>query len=433
MAKAAKKLRWFNKYKKEFLILLVFFALFISIRSIHFSEYLNFSGDQGLFALESYKMWETKNPVLIGPPISMYFKGRDIFQGPATYYEFLAFLLLGRLDPIAASYIFMLFCAVMIVPLYYGAKMFLGKRIALFLTAVYTLLPYYIDFTRFLWNPTFQFSLLPLLVFFMGWYKKTKNNWVFLGMSVLLGVLLQYHYQFGLVILGLLGFYLFFVRIGFPQFFLYLLGVMIGFSPILIFEIRNQFYNANTAILFFQNWDAVKKPAGERQHYFLTLSFMILLLAVGLARNWFEKIEKKTFKRMYLGLVTILIICSFALYLPKPQHSFWALDKNWNYPSEKKAYDIIKNENLPQYGLITIIAYDNLSSVIKYLHKKDGKDMNLEDYWHTQYLYVIARKDLKYFYMDDPAFGIQAFRPYKEIKKWELNPSFNLYLVQRTK
>ncbi len=428
-----KKFKWFKNHKKEILTLLVFIAIFIGIRSVHFSEYLNFSGDQGQFALESFKIWETKKPTLIGPPISFYFKGRDVFQGPATYYEFLAFLLLGRFDPVVSSYIFMLYCSLMVVPLYYGTKMLVGKRAALVLTAIYTLVPYYINFSRFLWNPTFQFSLLPLLIFLMGWHKKTKNNWVFLAMAVLLGILLQYHYQFILVIIGLLIYYLFVVRVGLWKFILYISGVAAGFSPIILFELRNNFYNTNTVLLFLQNWDAVKKPAGERQHYYLTLSFLLLTLALGVANKWLENLDKKTFKRMYLGFVTVLLICAVVTYLPKPEHSFWALDNNWNYPSEKKAYDIIRDENLSEYGLITIIGYDNLSSVIKYLHKKDGKDLVLDDYWHTKYLYVIARKNLKYYYMDDPAFGIQAFRPFKEINRWELNPSFNLYLVQRTK
>lgn len=161
--------------KKELLIIVLFVAVFILLRSINFTWHLNFSGDQATFSTKALEIYRSGKPVLLGPPMSINLNGRYAFQGPMIYYELLFFLILGGFNPIVSSYIFMIFCALMIVPLYYGTKILLNRRAALIIVAAYTILPYYIDFTRFLWNPTFQFSLVPLIILLMALYKRKKK------------------------------------------------------------------------------------------------------------------------------------------------------------------------------------------------------------------------------------------------------------------
>ena len=67
--------------KKELVLLLLLIGIFIAIRSIHFTSYLNFSTDQGLFSLEALKIYNEKSLTLIGPPMSYSFQGRELFQG----------------------------------------------------------------------------------------------------------------------------------------------------------------------------------------------------------------------------------------------------------------------------------------------------------------------------------------------------------------
>lgn len=416
--------------KKEILILLLFIVVFILIRSINFIWYLNFSGDQATFATKALEIYRTHKFVLIGPPISVNFHGRQIFQGPMILYELLLFLLLGKFDPIVSSYIYTIFCALMIVPLYYGVKMLLEKRAAFIMVALYVLLPYYIDFTRFLWNPTFQFSLVPILILLMGLYKQKKNNWIFLGISVFLGVMLQYHYQFVLVILGLFFYYLLFVKVKPKQVALYFLGVLIGFSPVILFEIRNHFYNIQTIILFVKNYSKLDKPGGNnRGHYFLSISFMTILLLLGLFNQTLAKIKPKQFKALFLLIVLAIAIYDLFIYSPKPKTAFWSASENWNYPAEDRVYQIIKKENLKDYN-VSNLAYDTLATVPKYLLKRDSVEINYDDYYHNRYLFVIEDNKKKDF-MSDPAYEVASFRPYTTLKSWEINDFYNMYLVER--
>ena len=195
--------------KKEITILILFVVVFISIRSIHFSSHLNFSTDQASFSMTALELWRDKKITLIGPAISYHYIGRDLYQGSTTYYFQLLFLLLGKFDPVASSYFFMVFASLMIFPLYFGVKFLAGKRAAIFMIILYALLPFYIDYTRFFWNPNYQFVLFPILVLFMGFYARSKKPLFYFLIFATAGILLLFHYQFIFIIVGLVIYYLF--------------------------------------------------------------------------------------------------------------------------------------------------------------------------------------------------------------------------------
>ncbi len=427
---------------KEILILLAFIAVFILIRSIHYVAYLNFSGDQASFSTKALEIWRTKKPVLIGPPISINLNGRQIFQGPAIYYFQLFFLLLGNFNPIVSSYLFMLFCALMIIPLYYGIKLLLNERWAIIFVAIYTLLPFYINFSRFLWNPTFQFSLLPVLILLMGLFKKNVNKWTFLGISFWLGLLLQFHYQFVLVIFGLFIYYLVLLKANLKYVGLFILGLLIGFSPLILFELRNHFYNTSTTLLLLRNWNKLDKPGqgAYNAHYYLSLSFMLLLALSGLLKFLLAKfISKKSWllkngDRIYIALLCLLIVILSAWaatkYSPTPRTAFWAASEDWNYLDDYKIYKFVKQTNIADYNIANLV-YDTKAVVPKYLLKVDNVNINYEDYWHNKYLFVVEEKGKDY--MTDPAYEVKYFAPSKLLQTWHINDRYNMYLLERLK
>src|SRR3989344_8412210 len=180
--------------KSPKIIILFFIALFIFIRSINFSQHLNFSFDQAWGATRVLEIWENKEFTLVGPGSSIVINGKQILQGSINYYFYLIFLLLGNFDPIISSYLFMLFAAVMAIPLFYGMGFLVNQKTAVFVLVIYSLLPLYIDFTRFFFGPNYQFTLVPLLVYFMGLYRKRKKAIYLLLVFFMIGILSQFHY-----------------------------------------------------------------------------------------------------------------------------------------------------------------------------------------------------------------------------------------------
>jgi len=199
--------------KKTIIILLFFISLFIIIRSINFIYHLNWSGDQASFAIEALRIFRTKSLTLIGPQISANLEGRFVFQGPAIYYMLLIFLILGKFDPVISSYLFMIFCSLMILPLFYGVKKLTNEKVAWLMIIIYSFIPYYINYTRFIWNSTFLLSLLPILIWLMGKYQENKKTVYLFVIAFWLGLLLQFHYQFIIVIAGIFSYYFLFKKI----------------------------------------------------------------------------------------------------------------------------------------------------------------------------------------------------------------------------
>ncbi|MBI4226477.1 hypothetical protein HY612_05185 [Candidatus Roizmanbacteria bacterium] len=105
------------------------------------------------------------------------------------------------------------------------------------------------------------------------------------------------------------------------------------------------------------------------------------------------------------------------------------MSPNWNYLMEKKAYQLIKKENLKDFNIVNHI-YDNKSVVIKYHLKLENYQIDYDDYYHNKYLFVISNTD-KIFH--DPAYEIKTFQPNKKLKQWKLNDTYNLYLFKRGK
>ncbi len=313
----------------------------------------------------------------------------------------------------------MIFMGLMVVPLYYGVTLLYDKKSAILIVLLYVLLPYFIDFTRFFFGPVYLLSILAFLVLFMGLYKKYKKNALLFCVFILSGIIIQFHYQ-GLVVLMILFlYYLLINKNKFLTFFIALGGLILGISPLIVFELKNDFYNFKVLSEYLQY---AKKPTDFffLPHRYLSISLLLIIISMPLYK---KLIKKKTL--IILGI--ILFILDLFLYLPKPKTAF-GMSKNWNYPMEKKAYEIIKKENLKDFNIVNHI-YDNKSVVIKYHLKLDKYDFDYDDYYHNKYLFVISPTDQIF---KDPAYEINTFQPSKKIKQWKLNDIYNLYLFQRT-
>lgn len=410
-------------YNFELKIILLLILTFIILRSLYFSENLNFSADQGLFSLKALELWQQKELTLVGPPTSFIYEGRAIFQGSITYYMQLVFLLLGNWNPIAASYIFMLFCAVMVIPLYYGTKFLSNSKSALLITIIYTALPFYIEYTRFLWNPTFQLSITPLLILFLGLWKKTKHTRYLFLSGTTSGLLVLFHYQFVIALFALSCVFLYksIKNKDYEPISFFIIGVILGASPFWISELKTNFYNLSTAYYLFSHRTELSQDRTSilAPHYFLSLTLLCLVVITSFT--------KKIVSTKVVVITTLLLISlSFLNSIQKPSNGDGMI-KNWNYTYEEKAYRIIRSQNLQNYNVVNL-GYETIASVQKYLHAKDNQTFNFNNYSTNQYLFIITNKEN---YLDDPAYEISSFQNPKIINTWILNNSFNLILIER--
>ncbi len=415
-----------KKIKTEIILLTVIVLLFVAVRSINYLYYLNWSSDQATWGREILTMLKTKKLTLIGPRISINLQGRFVFQGPLIYYFFLLFLWLGHWDPAIASYLFTLWSALMVFPLYYGVKNLISKKTAWIAVIIYSFLPYYLEYTRFLWNTTLQLSLLPLLILFMGLYRQKKTWPYFLLVSIMTGILLQFHYQFAIVILGIFIYYFLVKRLHPKNILLFVSGLLIGFSPLILFELKHQFYNLQTIILFFRNWNTLDRPGGlVEPHYFLSITLMSLIAFLGLFAKWINKIRNS----VLVFLAALLFVYSLLVHLPKPVHAYWAPTTPWNYLTEVKVYNLVRSTKLTKnFNVANTASYDTKYETLKYFLYRDGYQIDYDDYYRNRYLFVVTEGNN---YQDATAYEVAFFKPRKILKGWPLNEKFQLLLLER--
>ncbi len=201
---------------------------------------------------------------------------------------------------------------------------------------------------------------------------------------------------------------------------IFITGFAIGFSPILIFELRHDFYNLNTVLLFFRYRHTLgNNPLSSPQdYYFLNLSFAGLIAFLMLFRK--VKLPLKS-------IFSVLFVFSLALYLPTPSHGFRMVE-GWKYQDELKVHQIVMEEKLNNYNIANVV-YDMKANSQKYLLKKDNVDINFEDYYTNKYLFIMSSDSA---YLESASYEVAFFKPSRVIKQWKINDYFNLYLAERT-
>ncbi len=190
-----------------------------------------------------------------------------------------------------------------------------------------------------------------------------------------------------------------------------------------LFELRNNFYNFQTLFLYIKNIDKVFKVKSNVfvSYYFLNIYIFILIIVTNL-------IKKYITNRKLVFLILSLLVIDLFMYGRIPKHAF-GMEEDWNYLNEEKVYKIIRNENITNYNIVNL-GYDTVAVVQKYLHRKDGIRYNFEDYYNNKYLFVVSKYKN---FMENPAYEVNTFKPSRIVKKWEINNTYKLYLLERLK
>lgn len=391
------------------------------LRSLHYPSRVNFSTDQGVFGLRAHELWTHREITLVGPRTSFEYQGKVIFQSSLIFYVYLFFLLVGGFEPIASSYAFTLFSVGMLVPLGIGLYFLKNEKAAMIGCSLYAFLPFFVNFTTFLWNPNFQLAFLPLLILMLGILHKTGRRAAYVGVGVVLGFLLLFHYQAVLFFLLVLIYLLARHRPPLKGYGLVLLGAMLGFSPMILSEFRSHFYMLQTIWTFAHHLPELTTTSGGgfAQYYFMGSIFLLLMaLSILLA----SKISNK----LLTAGVGLLFVASLRLYLPTPSNAFGMI-KNWNYRNERAVFEIIKNEGLENFAVASP-TYDTTASVQYYLLRVNNVDGFTRNYQTNDYLFIInTTADFK----TNPAYEIHTFSPHSLIKTWKINSDYQLYLLKR--
>lgn len=402
------------------LFILLFLVLFIGIRLINLPQAIGFGSDEGRDFLTAWKIYENKQLAILGPPSQYSVHGRAFFFGPAPYYVILPALIVGNWNPMSVSYYLILLNAAALLFCLSRLKKHVKDPVILLLFAFFcTVTPSAITYTRSYWNPYFMFtvSLFLLPLFFESKYQKVQNTLFFCFIGFLFGLGLQFHYSFIFAILLGLIWLLKNKKLTPVSMMILFGGFIIGFLPVIAYELTHQFYNLRTI------WFVFTSPAGPQNdfkinglYYFISLvPFVFFLLSVGLSKI------RGMLLWAFLGIYSLW---SFSTLL-KVHHS--VLD----YSTLVQLSRSIEEDNPHDFNVVDQLTRDNQAMALRYMLTVHGFAPHKEgDYSSVHTIYIYSQEPLDKL-LQNPIYEIKSFLPYSIVKKWRIENDINIYKLEK--
>jgi len=245
-----------EKYKTEFVFLLIilFSAAFFRLWKI--DQYLPFLGDEGRDVRIVYRFLTQFDLMFIGPRTSI----GDMYLGPLYYYFISPWLFLFRFSPVGPAVSVAVLGTATVAFIWCIARLWFGKTGALVAALLYAVSPTVISLSKHSWNPNIMpfFALLSIWSMWKVWKDKQYRWLVVLGISY--AFVLQSHYL-GLLLLPTLGLLWVLGWLGARKSHKqkgFLVSSFLGFfvfvtlmSPLVIFDSKHGWHNFDSMYIFF--------------------------------------------------------------------------------------------------------------------------------------------------------------------------------------
>ncbi len=365
--------------------------VFLGLRLYKIEGRVEFTMDQGLFMAKAYEIWQKKEITLLGPTASPIVNGRQFFQGPIIYYSLIFLGILAKWDPVRISFEIVILGLVGLAFFGLTLNKLCGQKTAIIGGIFFSISPILITFGNFIWNPNFLIILTPILMWTL------MNSW-WLVSGIIAGIGLQFHFQFGLIILLALG-WLIYKKTGVVKF---VIGTAIGYAPLIIFDLRNNFYNLRTMGEWLMGGNGSK--LGFQTHYWLAL------VVFGLAGvSWVLGIIWVKNKIIVIALLVGLMLFSVNGVLKSENNKYMDLEK---------AEEIILNSKVSDLEVATTANGDSRFYAMRYLLLKDKiRVMGVDKYPQAMTLFLVAPLD----------------RPPETEKVWEVSSLGKIKIINKVK
>lgn len=293
--------------KRSILISLILF-LSIGLRFFHIGELMVFIADQAIDSTVVADMLNGKF-TLLGPKTSV----GNFYNGPIVYYLMLPFYYIFKNNPIAGT-IFQSILSVLAVYVSFAvAKRMFNAKIGLLAGYLSAVSPLFIDYSRAVFNayPAVLFSGLVLFILSKPIYYPASGKGFIMG--VLLGMMLQMHYLTISLLIFALFYPLFYqtrVELKIKQILYTSLGIILGLSPFILFELRHHFLNSKWILEYLK----LSKEGGRSIIFALKIWPEIISLLFDSGNKFFGFI-----------LGSILVPANYLLYKTRKYHPSYKL------------------------------------------------------------------------------------------------------------
>ena len=376
------------------LIVILVFLIATIIRFVNFSDRVNFGPEQGIsLSLSSDYLggdWSLLGLVNVQRSTA---SGLSLFSGSLFCYSLVPLIFVLGKDPVVLTAYFALLNIFAGLLIYVFATRIFNWRVGLFSAAIFLFNDYMISHSFFIWI----LNYLPLIGLLTVWllyrYQRDPKNMVlplFLGVISGIGFNLEYVYVFTAVIVFTVM--IIFSKSRFLAVALFLMGAFCANLPMVVFDLRHDFYHVRTLIGYLEK---VATTSGESKiSYYHFLQFWPLASIIfGII---FEKIflKKKLLAMIALAIYIFINLTSlkvsFVEALGMGDNTRPVLLKDLD-----KTAQLIANDNPKDFNVVFYPGVDYRGYAIRYFLEYIYKVFpnSVENYPESKVLYVFADKD----------------------------------------
>jgi len=379
-------------FNKTNLLLLAIFIVAIGIRFYNYPNRVTFWSEQARSLMVSANYLKEK-PSLLGQE---YFRqdsnAHTVYSGAIFNYSLVPLLLISNYSPVAITVFFTLLNILTGLVIYFVAKKMSNTPIATISCALFLFNDLMIYHSLFIWNYNYL-PLIGILVLYFSWkyiHKNSKLDIFIIGLLSGIGVSLQFLF----VPIAFLVLIVNFVKSKKKLIatLLFGLGMILGNFPMVIFDIRHNFYNLTTLFQYFLDTLGGNSNASFAYYYLLPLWPVFAILGAYL----FIKIIK--WNRVF-GAISISLY--LYLNLASPMVSFLnptGMPEGLKVNDVDKASRIIANDATGNFNVAEVLDFDKRAYVLRYFteFKYGKKPMGEMEYQNLQLLYVLGQKDYNF-------------------------------------
>lgn len=302
-----------SKFLGKNLILIIILIIACVFYYYRLHQTFVMAGDTARDLIGAMEIWQNKEITVVGGPVNTISNNPiQVFFGSLYLYFGLLGLLIFNFDPVASVFMNIALTLVSIPFFFLLSKEILKKKsLALLATFIYSCSPIAVALVRSYWQPNTVISLSVFVWFFFLYpYKKFVGKYFLAGL--LSGIIFDIHYM-NIIPIALYIIFLFF-RKNKSCFIYAILGFLLAVSPLIAFEIKNQFFLIKAFVGTFGGFSTFSE---RTLNPFLSMDIFFYIFGLGPAQYFIPALFNWTFN--YRIVVGSVIGIAYIFFLFKKQ------------------------------------------------------------------------------------------------------------------
>lgn len=412
----------------EVLLLAVLLVFALTVRFYDYSNRLIFGPEQAMSLMTTGAMIKEKFSLLGEAYIQRTTStGLFLFHSALFNYSLIPLEIVFKFDPLSITAFFTFLNIFTGFLLYFFVKKTVNPTVAWFSAFFFLLNSKMIHHSLFIWTLNYL-PLVGVLSLYAMWhlYKDRNRLLPVLFLGILSGIGFGLQYVYAITAFLIFVFILIFSKKKFLGSALYFFGAAIGDIPMILFDLKHNFYHLNSLIQYFLDSQAHKVSGFYTYYQFL--NFWPLFAVIGGLLLWM------IFKRNRTVAFALMVGFMFFNITSPYVRIFSGTIK----PSEltltntKKAAETVANSNPPEkFNTAVLLDFDTQAHPLRYIltYQYNLKPQPVENYSNIDALYVLSPKNYD---MNLPqVWELQIYQPYKTMELDSPTPNHKLYKLTK--